>query len=101
MFIFMCCIPRPRKLINGVRAFDEGRSSENEIDALFKGAVRDTIRCFEETGSPVITDGEQRKSGFVYYPFHGLKNLSPEGGLIPFTDGHTRQLPKLTAGPFH
>jgi len=31
---------------------------------------------------------------------HGLATLAPDGVVIPFADGHTRQLPRLTAGPF-
>ncbi len=62
--------------------------------------MRDTIRRFEETGSPVITDGEQTKSSFATYPLEGIANLAPDGVVIPFEDGHTRQLPRLTAGPF-
>jgi 5-methyltetrahydropteroyltriglutamate--homocysteine methyltransferase len=30
----------------------------------------------------------------------GLTALAPDGVVIPFADGHTRQLPRLTAGPF-
>lgn len=26
--------------------------------------------------------------------------MDPEGAVIPFADGHTRQLPVITAGPF-
>ena len=63
-------------------------------------AIRDTIQQFEATGSPVITDGEQSKPSFVTYPIHGLEALAPDGVTIPFADGHTRQLPRLTAGPF-
>lgn len=74
--------------------------SAEALDALYDGAVRDTIRRFEETGSPVITDGEQRKPSFATYPIHGLENLAPGGVTIPFQDGHTRQLPVLTSGPF-
>ena len=94
-------IPRPQQLIDGMRAFGEGRIAAGALDALFEAAVADTIRRFEETGSPVITDGEQRKPSFATYPVHGLKNLAPGGVTIPFEDGHTRQLPVLTAGPFH
>ena len=54
----------------------------------------------EETGSPVITDGEQTKPSFATYPLAGLHNLAADGVVIPFADGHTRQLPKLTSGPF-
>ncbi len=63
-------------------------------------ALQDTIRCFTETGSPVITDGEQTKPSFVTYPIQGLANLAPDGIVIPFEDGHTRQLPRLLSGPF-
>ena len=93
-------IPRPKALIEGVRAFKDGRISKKELDALYDSAVRNTIELFEATGSPVITDGEQTKSSFATYPISGLKNLAPDGVTIPFADGHTRRLPRLTAGPF-
>ena len=64
-------------------------------------ALRDTIALFERTGSPIITDGEQTKPSFATYPLSGLGNLAADGVMIPFADGHTRQLPRLTAGPFH
>jgi 5-methyltetrahydropteroyltriglutamate--homocysteine methyltransferase len=63
--------------------------------------VCDTIQRFEATGLPVITDGEQTKPSFATYPIQGLENLAPDGVTIPFADGHTRQLPRLTSGPFH
>src|SRR5262245_763627 len=93
-------IPRPKDLIEGMTALADGRVGADALQALFDAAVSDTIRRFEETGSPVITDGEQRKPSFATYPIHGLKNLAPGGVTIPFRDGHTRQLPVLTAGPF-
>ena len=89
-------IPRPPELIEGLK----GNLPADRMDSLFDAAVRDTIRRFEETGSPVITDGEQRKPSFATYPIHGAKNIGPGGVTIPFKDGHTRQLPVLTAGPF-
>jgi 5-methyltetrahydropteroyltriglutamate--homocysteine methyltransferase len=49
----------------------------------------------------VITDGEQYKPSFATYPIAGFSKLDPNGVVIPFADGHTRQLPKLTGGPFH
>ena len=72
-----------------------------EFARVAERALRDTIRLFEETGSPVITDGEQTKSSFATYPLEGIANVSPDGLVIPFEDGHTRQLPRLTSGPFH
>lgn len=62
-------------------------------------AVRDTIQRLEEAGSPVVTDGEQAKPSFATYPVAGLDRLAPDGVVIPFADGHQRQLPRLTAGP--
>jgi 5-methyltetrahydropteroyltriglutamate--homocysteine methyltransferase len=83
-----------------MRGVAEGRVSGDELDALFEQALKQTIGEFEATGSPVITDGEQLKPSFVTYPIHGLASLSANGVVIPFADGHTRQLPSLTEGPF-
>ncbi len=93
-------IPRPRRLLEGIDARAQGRISQSELDTLYEEAVGDTIASFEETGSPVVTDGEQRKPSFATYPIAGLETLAPDGVVIPFADGHTRQLPRLTAGPF-
>ncbi len=93
-------IPRPQALQDGMQAAADGTIPAERLDALFDDAVRDTLRRFEDTGSPVVTDGEQRKPSFISYPLAGLANLAPGGVTIPFEDGHTRQLPLLTAGPF-
>lgn len=93
-------IPRPPALIEAVREFRAQRLDKSKLDAIYADALIDTIQRFEETGSPVITDGEQTKPSFATYPLDGLENLAPDGVVIPFEDGHTRQLPKLTTGPF-
>jgi 5-methyltetrahydropteroyltriglutamate--homocysteine methyltransferase len=93
-------IPRPQALIEGMGAFAAGELSEEALRELQGEAVRDTVERFEATGSPVISDGEQAKSSFITYPLEGLTNLAPDGAVIPFADGHTRQLPRLTSGPF-
>jgi 5-methyltetrahydropteroyltriglutamate--homocysteine methyltransferase len=93
-------IPRPHELIEGMKAFGDGRISSDALEALYDGAVRDTIRRFQETHSPVISDGEQRKPSFATYPVHGAANLAGGGVAIRFADGHERRLPVLTAGPF-
>jgi 5-methyltetrahydropteroyltriglutamate--homocysteine methyltransferase len=68
---------------------------------MYEAAVKDTIERLEATGSPVITDGEQRKfHNFWTYSVHGLPNTAPDGFKIPFTAGHTRRMPRLTSGPF-
>lgn len=91
-------IPRPPELIAAVRAGAGATSAE--LDRLYQVALRDTIEELQSTGSPVITDGEQTKRDFCTYPLVGLENLAPDGAVIGFEDGHTRQLPRLTAGPF-
>jgi 5-methyltetrahydropteroyltriglutamate--homocysteine methyltransferase len=75
--------------------------TDPRLDPLYDEAIRDTIERFEATGSPVITDGEQRKfHNFWTYCVHGLPNTDADGFKIPFVSGHTRQMPRLTGGPF-
>jgi 5-methyltetrahydropteroyltriglutamate--homocysteine methyltransferase len=93
-------IPRSPSLQAGMQAASEGRISSEALEAMYDDAVRDTLARFEATGSPVVTDGEQRKPSFATYPIAGLTTLAPGGVTIPFADGHTRQLPVITAGPF-
>ena len=93
-------IPRTPALIDAVKAFLAGQISEGDLERVGDEAVRETIAAMEATGSPVVTDGEQTKSSFATYPLSGLTNLAPDGVTIPFADGHTRQLPRLNAGPF-
>ena len=91
-------IPRPVDLIERVA---RGDSEDPNLAPLYEDAIRDTIERFEATGSPVVTDGEQRKHhNFATYCVHGLPNMAPDGFQIPFSDGHTRRLPRLTRGPF-
>ena len=92
-------IPRPLKLLQAINACGDG--TDPSLNSLYDEAIRDTIAQFEATGSPVITDGEQRKyHNFWTYSVHGLKNTSPDGFKIPFVAGHTRRMPRLTAEPF-
>lgn len=93
-------IPRPAYLVESMQALSQGQISEKEFLALTDRSIKETLREFEQTGSPVITDGEQSKPSFATYPIHGMKQLASDGVIIPFADGHTRQLPKLTLGPF-
>jgi 5-methyltetrahydropteroyltriglutamate--homocysteine methyltransferase len=91
-------IPRPLDLIEQVSKAD---SEDPNLNSFYEDAIRETIKRFEATGSPVITDGEQRKyHNFATYCVHGLPNTAPDGFTIPFSDGHTRCLSRLTRGPF-
>ena len=92
-------IPRPAALLEAIASCGDG--TDARLEPLYEEAVRDTIACLEATGSPVITDGEQRKyHNFWTYSVHGLKNTSPDGFKIPFSAGHVRRMPRLTAEPF-
>jgi 5-methyltetrahydropteroyltriglutamate--homocysteine methyltransferase len=92
-------IPRPIKLINAIA--EVGDYADPKLDPLYEEAIRDTVHQFEATGSPVVTDGEQRKyHNFWTYSVHGLQNTAPDGFKIPFSAGHVRRMPRLTAGPF-
>ena len=81
-------------------SFAANQITRDALDEAYSEALRDTIDRLEQTGSPVLTDGEQTKPSFATYPLAGLQNLAPDGVVIPFADGHQRQLPRLTAGPF-
>jgi 5-methyltetrahydropteroyltriglutamate--homocysteine methyltransferase len=92
-------VPRSAELLNAMTQHAGGRISDEELSRAQDRALRETIAAMEATGSPVISDGEQTKPSFATYPMAGLK-LAPDGVVIPFADGHTRQLPKLAGGPF-
>jgi len=100
-------LPRPTKLQAAYAAYDEGKIDKDALGAEQDAAARDSIERFEATGSPIISDGEQRWSSFATYPITdtlagtGLAdNLGPGGQFFAiFADGHGRQLPRLTGGP--
>lgn len=92
-------IPRPIELIE---ALQTTHCEDPALEPLYQKAIRDTIERFEATGSPMITDGEQRKyHNFWTYSVHGLMNTAPDGFQIPFDTGHTRRMLRLTSGPFY
>lgn len=91
-------IPRPPELLSAMQAHAAGKMSAESLHVVQDLAVNDTIHRLEEIGSPVVTDGEQSKPSFATYPLLGL-DLAPDGVIIPFADGHTRQLPRLARGP--
>jgi methionine synthase II (cobalamin-independent) len=101
-------LPRPEKLQNAYQDLDDGKITWEELQALQDEAAEDSIKRLEATGEPIVTDGEQRESSFATYPITdtlagtGLgENLAGDGQFFAiFDDGHHRQLPRLTGGPF-
>jgi len=101
-------LPRPMKLQEAYAAYDAGEISKADLEKEQDAACKDSIERMEATGSPIVSDGEQRASSFATYPVTdtlagtGLAdNLAGDGQYFAiFTDGHHRQLPRLTGGPF-
>jgi methionine synthase II (cobalamin-independent) len=101
-------LPRPMKLQDAYAAYDDGKITWEKLQSEQDAAAEDSIKRLEEVGERIVTDGEQRESSFATYPLTdtlagtGLAdNLAPEGQFFAiFDDGHHRQLPRLTAGPF-
>ena len=91
-------IPRPAELIAALARTD---CEDPALGPLYEAAIRDTLERFEAGGSPVVSDGEQRKyHNFATYPVHGQANTAADGFRIAFADGHSRRMPRLTRGPF-
>ncbi|MYS15397.1 5-methyltetrahydropteroyltriglutamate--homocysteine methyltransferase [Streptomyces sp. SID4982] len=93
-------IPRTPELLSAISDLKAGRTDGAAFARIQDRAVRETVEALEATGSPVVTDGEQAKPSFLAYPVEGLADLDTDGAVIPFADGHTRRLPRLTSGPF-
>jgi len=101
-------LPRPAKLQAAIAEYDLGKITKEQLSAEQDAAANDSIKRMEATGSPINSDGEQRASSFATYPLTdtlagtGLgEHLDGEGQFFAiFDDGHHRQLPRLTGGPF-
>jgi methionine synthase II (cobalamin-independent) len=102
-------LPRPTWLQQAYAQYDAGAITRDQLQIEQDKAVRDSIEHQEATGTPIISDGEQRWSSFATYAIAdtlagtGLADhLAATGGqyFAIFSDGHSRQLPRLTGGPF-
>ena len=101
-------LPRSSRLQAAIADYDAGKITHEELVREQDAACRDSIERMEATGSPIVSDGEQRASSFATYPLTdtlagtGLApNLAVDGQYFAiFDDGHHRQLPRLTGGPF-
>lgn len=101
-------LPRPMKLQEAYADYDEGKISFDQLQAEQDKAAEDSIKRLEATGEPIVTDGEQRESSFATYNLTdtlagtGLADgLAGDGQFFAiFDDGHDRQLPRITKGPF-
>jgi len=101
-------LPRPERLQDAYEAYDKCDITWADLQAEQDKAAEDSIHRLEATGEPIVTDGEQRESSFATYSITdtlagtGLAdNLAGDGQFFAiFDDGHHRQLPRITGGPF-
>ena len=101
-------LPRSARLQAAIADYDAGTITRDALTREQDAAARDSVVRMEATGAPIVSDGEQRVSSFATYPLAdtlagtGLApNLAGDGQYFAiFTDGHHRQLPRLTGGPF-
>lgn len=101
-------LPRPMSLQKAIAAYDRGEITKEQLVAEQDAAAKDSVQRMEATGTTIVSDGEQRASSFATYPLAdtlagtGLADhLAGDGQYFAFfDDGHHRQLPRLTGGPF-
>ena len=103
-------LPRPSVLQQAYARYDAGEIGKDELAEQQEAAVRDSIERFEATGSPIISDGEQRWSSFATYPItdtlerhRARADADAAGGqyFAIFADGHNRPLPRLAQRAVH
>ena len=101
-------LPRPMKLQEAYADYDEGKITQAEFKAAQDEAAEDSIKRLEQTGETAVTDGENRESSFATYNLAdtlagtgAAEHLALDGQYFAiFDDGHHRQLPRITGGPF-
>ncbi|KAL8910987.1 MAG: hypothetical protein Q9171_003756 [Xanthocarpia ochracea] len=88
--------------------FDADTIAEDALSAAQDKAAEDSVQRMAQTGETLLLDGEQRASSFATCPTIDtlgctglIPNLAADGQYFAiFEDGHHRQLPRLTSGPF-
>jgi len=96
------------KLQDAYADYDEGKITTEQFEAAQDEAAEDSIERLEQTGETAVTDGENRESSFATYNLAdtlagtgAADHLALDGQYFAiFDDGHHRQLPRVTGGPF-
>ncbi|WP_251381976.1 MULTISPECIES: hypothetical protein [unclassified Leucobacter] len=92
-------LPRPAALQAAVLDLEIGVLARDEFARIQDAAVRDTLDRLIATGSPIVSDGEQRRQSFASYPL-GADDLDEGPVFAVFADGHHRVVPSISAPPF-
>ena len=94
-------LPRPSWLQRAYAQYDAGEITRDQLEAEQDKAVRESIEHQEETGTPIISDGEQRWSSFATYAITDtLDPRNPWTGrnMLPhFIELNNRVLDRFTA----
>ena len=78
--------------------YDAGEIGKDELAEQQEAAVRDSIERFEATGSPIISDGEQRWSSFATYPITDTLTGTGLAPTLARAASTSRSSPTATAG---
>lgn len=92
-------LPRPSRLQRAVLDAEIGAIAAAELEREQDHAVADTLRRLAETGSQIVSDGEQRRQSFASYPLAG-GDVEAGPVFAVFADGHHRVVPTLASAPF-
>lgn len=92
-------LPRPAALQAAVLDLEIGVLAREEFARIQDTAVTDTLARLVETGSPIVSDGEQRRQSFASYPL-GAEDLEEGPVFAVFADGHHRVVPAISSPPF-
>ena len=105
-------LPRPMALQDAYAEHDEGKITWEQLVAAQDDAAADSIHRLQETGEPIVTEGEQRESSFATYPLtHPLAGTGLGPDLASLVDecedirrclatGAARVSIDLTEGPW-
>ena len=92
-------LPRPSSAAGGLRRVRRRRDHPRAAGAEQDEAVKDSIERLEATGSPIISDGEQRWSSFATYPIADTLAGTGLATIWPATAASSsRSSPTATAG---
>src|SRR5207245_6703362 len=79
-------LPRPKELLDLMRARLNGQGDDTEYDDAVREAVASSVRQQMQHGIDVVTDGEQSKIGFFRYISDRLDGFEarPRSGAAGF-----------------
>lgn len=95
-------IPRSNELIDAYKKYKNNKIDYTILNDLAQKETIKVMKDLENLGSPVISDGEQRKfDGFAHYCLHNSPCYDTKGFDVYFSDGHKRVFaPHLKTPPF-